>query len=71
MNGRAAASDGIELRSFYAGFAAALASLVRGHDQPSVAKDIMQSEGVTLKHLRSAGIDRDDLRVLTRAVKHG
>jgi hypothetical protein len=54
-------------RAFYRGFAAAVATLARDHDQPSSAVDIMHSNGVNLDHLRAAGVDAFDRLPLARA----
>jgi hypothetical protein len=50
--------------SFYQGFAAALGSLAREHGRPSMARDIMNCNGVTFKQLRDAGVEQFDLLAL-------
>lgn len=49
---------------FYCGFAAALGSLAREHGMPSVAVDIMNCNGVTLKDFENAKVDEFDLKPL-------
>jgi len=51
-------------KAFYQGFAAAIGSLAREHDQPSMARDIMNCNGVTFKQLRDAGVEQFDLMPL-------
>lgn len=46
---------------FLKGFALALADMNRGHDQPSMVVDVMNSAGVTIKELRKAGIETYDI----------
>lgn len=52
-------------RAFYAGFACAIATLIRAHDQPTMAIDIMFSNGVKLNDLR--GVDGFDYKPIARA----
>jgi hypothetical protein len=49
------------------GYAAALAALVRLHDRPSLAKDILACDGISIEQLRRAGVPSFDLTVLERA----
>lgn len=51
--------------AWFQGYAAALAGLVRWHNEPTQAIDIARMEGVTLKHLKDAGVDNYDLGTLT------
>lgn len=54
---------------FYQGFALALASLVRLFDYPTVAVDIMKSNGVDIDDLRKARVEKYDFSVLDKAWK--
>lgn len=56
-------------KAFYSGFAVVLGCLIRERDLPSVAVDIMRSNGVELKHLIKAGVDNFDLKPIRRAWK--
>jgi hypothetical protein len=49
---------------FMEGFAIALADLVRGHDQPSMAADVIAGHGFTLDDF--AGCDPYDLKVIRK-----
>ena len=50
--------------TFEAGFACALACLVRDYDQLTMAANIARDNGVTLKMMREAGTDPADLKTL-------
>jgi hypothetical protein len=52
---------------FMCGVALALASLVREHDQPSMAVDIARRNGITLHDLKSANPDEFDMKPLRKA----
>lgn len=54
-----------EQDAFYKGYAAALAGLVRWHNEPTQAIDIARMEGVTLAQLKAAGVGEYDLGTLT------
>lgn len=51
-------------KHFYQGFACALASLARGLGPPSMAIDIMNTNGITLADLEKAGVEEFDLKPL-------
>ena len=53
-------------RDFYAGYAAAVGYLVR-RDEPTLALDCMDGDGVTLADLVRARVDRFDLGVIRKA----
>jgi hypothetical protein len=55
----------IENDAFYQGFAVVAGSLARDHGQPSMARDIMQCNGVTLRRLRAAKVEPFDLGPLS------
>ncbi len=48
-------------KEFYHGFAVAVGALARDHRQPSMAVDIMNCNGVTLRMLEESGADAFDL----------
>lgn len=48
-------------QEFVQGFAAAIATLIRAHDQPSVAVDIAMSNGLQLKDFEACGAEDFDL----------
>lgn len=56
-------------KSFYQGFAMVIAAIIREHNQPTMAVDIMRGCGVTVEQLRAAKVDGYDLRPIGRAVK--
>lgn len=51
-------------KEFYVGFAVAVASVAREHGSPSMARDIMVCNGVTMKNLRDADVADFDLEPL-------
>ena len=53
-------------RSFYHGFAIAVASLAREHGRPEQALDIMKCNGVTYQQLKQAGVEEFYLRPLRK-----
>jgi hypothetical protein len=55
-------------KEFYQGFAVACATLVRSYDEPSMAKYIMTSNGITLRDLKGAGVEEFDLAPLRKAM---
>ncbi len=54
---------------FIKGFATAIATLVRGHHEESMAKDIAFENGLTLKDFE--GVDEFDLVQIKKALKDG
>ena len=63
----AAAPQGMEKKAFLQGFAVAVGSLVRDHDQPSMAVDIIRGNGVTLMDLENCGAETFDLKHIRKA----
>lgn len=57
-------SKKLENDLFYQGFAVAVGTLAR-NGYPSMARDIMLTNGVSLQQLRGAGADKFDLEPLT------
>ncbi len=57
----------IQRKAFYQGYAAAIASLIRGHGESGMAVDIMKMQGVTLVDLVSAEADPFDLEPIQKA----
>ena len=57
--------------AFYRGFCRALADLVRFYDQPTMAKRIMEANGVDLDDFSEANhpVTPDDLATLRTALK--
>lgn len=53
-------------REFIAGFAAATAEIVRAHDEPTVAADVIARNGLTLQDFQSAKLDDYDMDVIER-----
>lgn len=51
---------------FYQGFAAAVSTLARTHNMPSVAVDVMDCNGVTLRDLFDARVEDFDLDPLRK-----
>lgn len=54
---------------FYRGFAAALATLIRDFDQPTMAKNIMTSNGVTVRDLQRSKVEPFDLTPIRKAMR--
>lgn len=50
------------------GFAAALASVKRDHDQDGCVRDAMAGNGITLLQLVKAGVERFDAEAILRAI---
>ena len=53
---------------FYQGFAVAVGYVAREADRPSLAKDIMVSNGITLADLQAAGVEDYDLVPIREAM---
>lgn len=47
---------------FYAGFAAAVAAIVRQHDEPTIAASVLAGYGVSLDELE--GVDEYDMQII-------
>jgi len=56
-------------KSFMLGFGMGVGALARDHDQPSMAADIMRSNGIPFEDLVAAGVDEFDLRCLRSEFK--
>lgn len=54
---------------FMAGFAAAVAAVVRQHDEPTVAADAIAGYGLKLENFK--GVDQFDLKVIRELFKTG
>ena len=52
---------------FYCGFAVGLGCLIRDFDQPSMAINIMENNGVTFLDLKKAGVEPFDLKPIRKA----
>ena len=57
--------------AWFQGFAAAIASLVREHEQPALAREIIQDNGLTLGEFIDAGVVPFDLAPVREAIRHG
>lgn len=51
-----------EKRGFIQGYAVAVGVIVRLHDHPSIAADLLQQSGFTLRDFERAGVDEYDLK---------
>jgi len=60
-----------EPAAWFQGFAAAIASLVREHEQPALAREIIQDNGLTLGEFIDAGVAPFDLTPVRDAIRHG
>lgn len=58
-----------ERDAWLCGYAAALANLDRQHDQPTMVRDCMVGDGVTIKMLKDAGVEAYDLDPIKEAMK--
>ncbi|MGA7793434.1 MAG: hypothetical protein WCA19_10375 [Candidatus Acidiferrales bacterium] len=56
-------------KEFYRGFAIAIGSLARDHDQPTMAADIMRCNGVSLQDLKNANVESFDLAAIAKEFK--
>ena len=54
-------------KEFYRGFAIAIGSLARDHDQPTMAADIMRCNGVSLQDLKNANVESFDLAAIAQS----
>jgi hypothetical protein len=54
-------------KQFYAGFACAVADIIRLHDEPTIAIDVMTSNGVDLAMLKTARVAEYDLGPIKKA----
>lgn len=57
-------NDTAERDEFLNGFAIALATVQRLHDDPTAVDDAIKSNGLTIADFRKAGVDNYDLNVL-------
>lgn len=55
--------------AWLAGYATALANLNRLHDRPTMVRDVMDGDGIEIKHLKAAGVCSYDLRELKKALR--
>lgn len=62
--------EGTHMRSeFWQGFAMALATVNRQHDQPTMVKDAMNGYGVTIRMLKASGVEEYDLKEIRKCMK--
>lgn len=54
---------------FLLGFAIALSTVNRQHDQPTIVKDAIEGNGLTLKMFKDAGVEEYDLKELRKCPK--
>ena len=54
---------------FEQGLAYAIAEIIRMHDEPTIAIDILKNSGLTFKELKIAGTIKYDLDVIEKAIK--
>ena len=55
-------------KQFLHGLAFAVAELVRTHDQPTMARDIIKGGGFELDHFKKARVDEYDLKEIEKAL---
>lgn len=53
---------------FTCGYAAALAAVIRMYDQPTIVRNVMSGDGLTLKDFKKAGVEEFDLDILRKAL---
>jgi hypothetical protein len=53
---------------WYVGYACALASIWRNHHAGQDVRDAMRHDGITLEHLRDAGVEKYDLDAIREAL---
>jgi hypothetical protein len=58
-----------ERDAWLCGYAAALANVDRQHDQPTIVRNCMDGDGLTVKMLRDAGVEAYDLDPIKKAMK--
>lgn len=51
------------------GYAAALGAIIRLHDEPTMARDVAQMDGLTVADFRKAGVEPYDLNPIRKAFK--
>ena len=54
---------------FVRGFACAIADLIRDHNQPTIALDILSRNGITLEEMKKSKVDKYDLEVIELELK--
>jgi hypothetical protein len=52
------------------GFAAALGAVLRLYDQGTIVVNVMNADGITLRHLKHAGVEAFDLDPITKAYRY-
>ena len=65
---RAAAPPQVVVDEWLCGYAAALAAVQRLYDETTLVKEVMRCDGLTVEHLRAAGVEEFDLKQILRAV---
>jgi len=58
-----------DTNNFIRGFAVAIAELIRSHDQPTTAKDIMNSVGYTIDDFRKADVATFDMEPIEKVLR--
>ncbi len=58
----------VEDTNFMKGYAAVIACIIRTHDMPTMAKDIMESDGLDINSFEGNGIDEFDIKEIRKLV---
>lgn len=59
----------VDNSGFVQGFACVIGSLVRFHDQPTLARDLCVEAGFSYEDFKNQGVDPNDLRAIRKAFK--
>lgn len=57
-------------KAFICGYAIAVAEIVRMHDEPTIAADVINGSGFKLSDFESAGLDDYDLREIRKLFRY-
>lgn len=56
-------------KNFVQGFAMAIGSLCRDHDEPTLAQSIMMANGITIDDMRKADVEDFDLQPIITKIR--
>lgn len=56
-------------KTFSIGYACACANIIRTHGQETIAEDCFRENFMSIKTMRSIGVDEEDIKILTPIVK--
>ena len=56
-------------KEFVQGFALAIGALIRDHDEPTLAQNIMVDNGISLDDMRRSEVDAFDLKPIAEKIR--